>query len=194
VVTRVTPELALESEGGRHFLRLRARAQAGFHAEEGDEDFLDAQVHAKGRVDINRGTRVHVDARYDRLHVARTNPDDRAGSEPTEYDRYWGTLALERDGRRISGLLQADVVGLSFDDTAATGGGRIDNSDQDRVETTLRARLGYEVTPGSVGYAALIYERNDYDTSVAGLVRDSDGWEARLGARFDLGGGTLGEG
>jgi hypothetical protein len=194
-ITRILPTLVLASDWTRHGLSLRVGAEAGFYAENSDEDYIDYLAGAEGRLDITGDASLTGSADYRHLHEERGSPDDVAGVEPTEFDTLLFTAGYGHRFGRFRARLAGVFEGLDFDDVEAIGGGTINNDDRDRIQAEGTARLGYEIVPNYEAFVQGSYNIRDYDASVddAGFNRDSDGFGVVAGLTVDFGGITFGD-
>ena len=195
LITTVSPGLTVRSDWGRHALRLSAGVDAGFYADNDDENFVDYNLGGVGILDITRATSLRGEAGYQHLHEERDSADDADGIEPTEYDRVDLGVALRHAIGRFSGQIGAEYQDLDFDNVPAGGGVTNINDDRyrDRVRGTVR--IGYEVSPSYEFFVDGFVDRVEYDQNIVGLNynRDSDGYGASAGVSLDLGGVTFGD-
>lgn len=187
-ITVISPRVSAVSNFVRHRLGATVGADVGLYLDEGDENYQDVFGEIDGRLDIRRSTFLDVDAGIGQFHEERDDPEDVNGTEPTEYLRYGGQLALNHTINRLFGRLTGRVNVFDFDDVPAAGGGTINNDDRDRTDYDALLRLGYIVSPRFNVFTEGRYtiEDRDQDVDDQGFDRDSDGWEARAGAAIDL--------
>ena len=194
-ITSIQPNVAAESQWSNHQLNFRAGADQGIYADSSDENYLDWNVGADGRLDVTRDTNLFAGASWNNEHEERGSPDDVNGEEPTEYDVANLTLGGEHRFNRLSFRLINTYDRLDYDDVGAAGGGTINNDDRDRdiYESTLRG--SYEIQQNFTAFIEGGYNIRDYDAAQtdAGVNRDSDGFDVALGSEFDLTGITFGE-
>lgn len=188
------PELRVSSDWNRHALNFFGQGQVVRLVSNEQENFEEYNLSADGQVDIRRDTNVTFGAGYQLDSEERGSVDDANGTEPTEvvvktldaglYNR-WNRVAVNVDGS----FAQRD-----FDDVP-TSTGSVNNDDRDRNEYLLELRAGYEIVPQYEAFIKLIGTSVDYDdaTDDAGVNRDSDGYEIRLGARIDISGKLFGD-
>jgi hypothetical protein len=199
-ITRISPEVAAESQWSNHQLNFRAGAEQGVYADNSDENYLDWNIGVDGRLDITRDSNLFAGASWNNEHEERGSPDDVNGEEPTEFDVANLTFGGEHTFNRLSFRLTNTYDRFDYDDVGTAGGGVIDNDDRDReiYATTLRA--SYEIQRNFAAFVEGSYNIREYDASQTDsrgttdpVNRDSDGWGIALGSAFDLTGITFGE-
>lgn len=194
-IITVAPRFRLESDWPRHSLGLDAGAKAGFYASEGDENYLDAHVLAKGRADVVRGSYLQGQASFQRLHEERGDPDTTTDfDEPVVYNRaQFDALAHYGMGRaavRVGG----GYGRFDYQDVDLVAGGSLSLDHRDMDVYQVNGRLLYELLPNVVPFVSATHEWRRYDeVEPGGIDRDSNGWRVGLGTGFDLGGVTTGE-
>jgi hypothetical protein len=70
-LTRVMPNLTLQSDWNNHQLQLETGGDFGFYKDNSDEDFQDYFAGASGRIDIKRSTQLRLRTRYRHEHESR---------------------------------------------------------------------------------------------------------------------------
>ncbi len=188
------PRVQLDSDWSRHALQLSAEGRIGRYDDNDSEDYEDWLLGVDGRLDVGL-SRLNFAAGYDSLHEERTSPDDRRGTEPTEYTDQnlavsW-TMLLNR-------VLVRPLLGyraLDYDSTPLPGGGAINNDDRDRDQLTAGLRVGYELSPDYAFFVQGQVDEVDYDLEFdnGGFRRSSDGAEVVFGSTLDFSGVTFGE-
>ena len=188
----IRPELLVESDWGRHALVLGADAAIGRYDDADNEDYDDFGVWADGRLDLGRG-QLQGGLRHRDLHEERTSPDDRGGTEPTEYSTDAVTAAWLWRPSRLLLRLSGGYETLDYDDTP--GAVPPDNDDRDRDVLNLGVRSGYEISPDYALWAEVRGTTVDYDQTVDndGFERSSDGYDLVVGSTMDFSGVTFGE-
>ncbi len=200
-ITRVMPNLTLQSDWNNHQLQLETGGDFGFYKDNSDEDFQDYFAGASGRIDIRRSTQLRLRTRYSRDHESRESPDDansgalNVADEPTELDIYSAGAALRHDFGRINATLGGTFDRISFDNPEAVVGPDVVEHDRDRniYEGTLR--VGYEIQPQYEAFVLGSYNVREYDGDEipSGINRDSDGYGIAVGMEVDFGGIVFGE-
>lgn len=190
----IAPEIRVESQWNRHSLNLRGGLSSSFHDQNDGDDATDYGVGAEGRLDITRATSLSLSGAYDVTHEDRGSPDQPAAAvEPTEVTEVTAEAALDHRFNRLTLRPAIAFTDTDFEDVALVGGGVVNNDDRDRQELVGSLRAGYEVSPALEVFAEGRYRTIDYDgfddnLGGGGVARrDSDGYDALVGASFDVG-------
>jgi hypothetical protein len=176
----VQPSVEFVSQWSRHLLQLEAGSNISIQLEESDEDYQDLFAVGSGRVDVSRQTNVVANAQARLDHEGRDDPEDGGGDELTDIYRFGGGLAVNHQVNRLGFTVGGDVLRSVFDDD--------DEEDRNANVYDLLLRTSYEVSPRLDMFVEGRYNVEDRDDNVDdnGIERDTDGYEARLGAGVDL--------
>lgn len=179
-VTEIEPSLRFQSQWSRHLLQVEAGSEIAIHADESDEDFQDFFLLGNGRVDVSRQTTVATNAQARLTHEGRDDPEDAGNDEPTDIYQFGGGVALSHQINRVGFTVGGDVLRSVFDDDA--------EDDRNANVYDLLLRTSYEVSPRLEMFVEGRYNVEDRDDNIDdnGIERDTDGYEARLGAEVDL--------
>ncbi len=176
----VQPSVEFVSQWSRHLLQLEAGSNISIQTEESDEDYQDLFAVGSGRVDVSRQTNVVANAQARLDHEGRDDPEDDGGDELTDIYRFGGGLAVNHQINRLGFTVGGDVQRSVFDDD--------DEEDRNANVYDLLLRTSYEVSPRFDMFVEGRYNIEDRDDNVDdnGVERDTDGYEARVGANVDL--------
>ena len=174
------PSAEFVSQWSRHLLQLEVGSDISIQTEESDEDFQDFFAVGSGRVDVSRQTNVVANAQARLDHEGRDDPEDAGDDELTDIYRFGGGLAVNHQINRLGFTLGGDVLRSVFDDD--------DEEDRNATVYDLLLRTSYDVSPRFDMFVEGRYNVEDRDDNVDdnGIERDTDGYEARLGASVDL--------
>ncbi|HSO07185.1 MAG TPA: outer membrane beta-barrel protein [Pelomicrobium sp.] len=188
----ISPALWLVSDWDKHALNFHGSADFTKYGTYDSEDTTDWRVSAEGRRDFSIDSNVYGGIRYARDHEDRESPDFRNGITPTRYmaaRAYGGYFQqIERWSVRFAGT----ALNLDYEDVPfVTGSGAvalINNDDRDRWQYTGGVRVGYEVSPRLEPFVQASLDDRRYDDvpDDLGFYRDSDGWRALVGVRYNL--------
>ncbi|MCA3717250.1 MAG: outer membrane beta-barrel protein [Brevundimonas sp.] len=195
-ITRIKPEVSLESGWSRHALALFARANIARYQDFDEENFEDWGVGANGRLDFTRSTNLALGVNYDSLTEPRTSSNAPASTrEPISYDSTAAYAAGMTVRGRTKLSARADIRTFDYEDGRTLGGVVIDQDNRDRTVTSLTGRGDYAVSPATALFVQATANTRDYDTATSLLLpaRDSDGYELLAGANFELGAVARGE-
>jgi hypothetical protein len=195
-ILKVSPRVRIRSNWNNHALSFFGGGDLGFHRDNSKEDYEDWNVGTTGRLDVRRDTQIRARAEMKHRHVERSDPDDTAATQPTEYDVFIGQLEGFRRFNRVSFLLGGSVERENYEDDIGTN-----NDDRDRNEFETSLRVGYKVTGNYEGFARAAYIIREYDDGNddtvilgrPGLDRDSHGIRVEVGTSIDFGGILFGE-
>lgn len=179
-VTDISPSVEFVSQWSRHLLAAEVGSNIAIHADEGDEDYEDYFALGRGRVDVSRQTNVATNAELRLGHEGRDDPEDAGEDELTDVYNFGGGIALNHQINRLGFTIGGDILRTVYDDDA--------EEDRDANVYDLALRTSYEVSPRLNMFLEGRYNAEDRDDNVDdnGINRDSDGYEARLGAGLDI--------
>jgi len=171
----IEPIFVAKSDWNRHNLRLELGGNLGFYFDESDENYQDFYGRLGSTIEITARNAFRINVRAERLHEARTNPENlRSSAEPTPYNRFEGGLQYVHRFNRLALAAGGLVRRLDYEDTDRVGGGTNNNDDRDRLVYKPGMRVAYEIRP-------------DYSVFVRGegtfVQYDDD--EPASGAAFD---------
>ncbi|NKB21191.1 MAG: outer membrane beta-barrel protein [Alphaproteobacteria bacterium] len=193
-ITKITPELSLQSDWNNHQLNLDVSAEVGSYASNSAENYTNLNTSVDGRIDIKRDTTARFNAGYSFLHEERGSPDNVNGIDPTDYTLFNPGIGLTQRFNRAVIDLDATLSIYAYDDVLTSSGTIINNDDRDRTRNEVSARLGYELVRDFEAFARVSYNTVDYDdgTDDSGFNRNSDGYEIVAGTTLDFGGKLFG--
>ncbi len=197
-ITRVLPNLRLQSDWNNHELVVETGGDIGFYADHSDEDFQDYYVASRGRIDVRRSTQLTLGGAFRHLHESRESPDSpgpNTADEPTQFNTYSAETNLRHDFGRINASVGGSFTRFSFEDPNAVGGGEVNEHDRDRDVYVGTARVGYVIQPAYEAFVRATYNKRVYDGTEAGtgIDRDSQGVSGVVGLDVDFGGIVFGD-
>lgn len=187
----------LESDWSRHALRVSGEGQlerniAGDTIAEKPRAMIDADL----RLDLGNNIEAHILAGYDFKSEDVTSPNALSGvqSQGREHRFNLGTTVEKQFGplRTLGGVSLERTV---YSDAIDTSGAAISLEDRDRSTGTVRARVGYELSPALIPFLELSAGTTRYDQKVdqSGYERSSETLAAKVGIEFDRGEKLSGE-
>ncbi len=190
----VNPTVKVVSQWSNHALNIFGGVDVIRYVENPSEETLNWDFGADGTIDIHSDAELDLLARFEQLTQERGSPDDVSGSAPTEFQVMTGEASYTHTFNRLQLIPSIDVRRLTFDDVPSTMG-VINNSDRDRVETTMGARASYDVMPNVSTFVQAYWNFRDYDDAVddGGVNRDSSGFSTAVGASLDFTGLVFGD-
>ncbi len=196
LIWAIKPGLTLSSDWNQHSLQLFANADVARYTDNSREDYEDFNLGANGRFDLERGMNINWGVNYSDLHEDRGAPDTNGlQAEQTRFERFGANIGFVRDQSILSLAANLRYQNFDFTNPDLLGGGVLDNTQRNREKFSGDVRVGYELDEYYDAFVSLSANRVEYDDSQAtgGPQRNSDGWEARAGASFDLTGTSRGE-
>lgn len=184
-IVRVRPELAVRSNWSRHRLGALARVGASYYADHNDESNTEWLLNASGRYDIVGATNLFGGLTINQGYDQRgEEPSLITAVEPVKYQARSGDLGVDVVGNRLRVIGKTSFQTFDYDDVRSFGGTIIDQDHRDRTEVRGLVRGEYAISPDTSVY--LYYEANKREYDQFGALRDSDGYDAGIGASFDL--------
>jgi len=187
-ITRIAPEIRMRSRFTLHELNLRGELEQYLFKKYEDDNRLDANIGADGRLDIQRNWEATGNLSFVNRGEDRGSPDVQQGKSPAETYTTSGQVGTRlQQGRYVfSGDFGFDR--RIFDNTETSTGTTINNHDRDRWEYKLRGRGSYEFKPGLSAVLDATVNRRDYDDRVDdnNRNRSSDGYRIEGGIGLDI--------
>ena len=175
-----TPELKLQSQWGRHFLELYSGADYYNYSRFSAEDLTDWNVGGDGRLDISHAAVVSAGAYYSETHEPWSSPNNLIGfqAKPNRYHQTHADVSSTFQPNRLGITLGGSYDRYDWLNTAALGGGTINNHDRDLDEYQAYAKAFYDFSPGYSVFLRGSYDTRQYDQDFdrSGLHRSSNGY------------------
>ena len=185
----IIPSLSLNSNWGRHALRLRGSVDHVEYNDTSSESRTNLSVGADGRFDASREVTFFGAFTAEDLTEPRSNIASVQGaSEPVEYTRIGGEAGAQYQAGRIRLRGALGVETFDYDDVEVAGGLIQDQDFRDRDETTLTVRSSYAVERDWAFFAEVEHSESDYDPPNVfnALNRDFTTTSLRIGTDFEL--------
>ncbi|MDH3659442.1 MAG: outer membrane beta-barrel protein [Alphaproteobacteria bacterium] len=179
-ITQISPSIEFASQWSRHLLAVELGSDIAIHADEGDEDYQDFFALGRGRIDVSRQTDIDTNAELRWGHEGRDDPEEAGGDQPVDVYDFGGGVAVNHQINRLGFTVGGDVARTAYDDN--------DEEDRDANFYDFLLRTSYEVSPRLDMFVEGRYNIEDRDDNVDdnGIERDTDGYEARVGAGLDI--------
>ncbi|SEF69966.1 outer membrane beta-barrel protein [Marinobacterium lutimaris] len=167
---------------------LRWNANAGFESGRydsyNDENYDDYWFNAGLQRSFSPNTLGSLGVGHNRVHEDRSSPDlPAAATSPTEYDVTDAYGLFSHTGSDLGWRLAGSMESYRFDDNDTVSGLSINNSDRDRLQSTLGLRLNFKPRQAIYPFAQIRADQRNYSDSVDdyGFDRDSEGYRINLG-------------
>jgi len=190
----IEPRLRLQSNWGRHALKLSSYSSTRRFVDNGGENATDSGIAGSGEYDIARNFKLTADGSFERLFENRASIDTNTQTQnPIKYTDSTVRTGAEFTVNRLTAALDFGWQKLNYSDGVA-GGLIVDQDFRDRRILTGAARLDYELSPGYQLLLRASYDDRNYvlDTDspqfnpATDLDRDSHGYEIEGGFEFAL--------
>lgn len=185
----IRPRVVISSRWSNHSLTADAQAEQTLHDRFKDDDTLNIEVGANGRLDVRRNTQIGLTGRIAERVEARSAPDAPGNAvAPIEYEQRAASVYLQQQFARVRLSLVAAQNTFDFEDGVTGAGVVIEQDDRDHDETSVTARAEYAISPriALVGEASV--NERDYDLTFPQVPwnRNSEGRTYLAGANFDI--------
>lgn len=191
-IFRLLPRVRLENDLSPVRLNLEAVGLVTRYADNSSEDAEGFLLSHDGSWEVpalGEQSFLKWGVAHSRDWLDRGLPDDtNNGTEPTIVHTSLGYAGFQYKPGPLSISPRFSARHSDFDDVGTTGGTTINNDDRDRWIFRETLRVGYEFVPGYEGYMRGTLNQRRYDTTPddAGFDRNSDGYEAVVGAKIGL--------
>lgn len=194
-ITTAAPRVDIQSGWARHAMGISAGIKGGMYGRERDESYVDGHAFIDGQLDMLEASYLKARAGIEQLHEERGDPDVFAiYNEPVVYNRAEGTLAARLKPGKAALDIGGTFVNLDYQSVELAEGTSQNLDHRNRDMYSADARLSYDMLPSVSPF--LLYRHNwrRYENdSTDPETRDSEGYQARLGTGFDIGGRLTGE-
>lgn len=187
----VAPELRAQSNWSRHELKADLRGSyIGFSPDETpslNRPYLNGK--ADGRIDVSQNTRVDLGGR---VLISTDNPGSpnlQAGlAKLPLYFVGGGTVGVGQRFNRLDLSIKGDFERTVYQPSTLTDGSTASNDDRNYDQYAGVLRGGYELSPGLAPFAEVAVDTrvHDLNTDFSGYQRNSNGWTAKGGAKFEF--------
>lgn len=193
----VRPRVFGVSQWRNHEVVLDAGLDASFFGDAEDENVTNWFAGAGGRLDVTRDAWVRAGLNFRELHEERGDPESPSTAvRPVSRQLAGVRIEAYRRVNHLNFRVEGALSDIAYDDAVdGVTGERLVQNDRNRSENELSVRVGWDMAVGYEAFARTTrysrrYERPQGEDR---YVRDSDGTEAVLGARLDLGTVLAGE-
>lgn len=182
----LAPNLAMQSDFGRHALNINLGAIHRMVAEDEDANTTSGFAHADARVDILGNLAMTASAKIESNQDNLGNDNTpSAAKEGVRHMLYSGSLGLSKSFNRVTVDTSASVTHYDYMDVDSKNGGKVDQDMRDGSQYSAIAKLSYLLSPDYSAFVSV--EGNMKDWSYTGTAnRDSKGVEVLGGVDFTL--------
>ena len=189
IIFHVAPKLELSSRWTTHSLGFSLEAPSRFYNDYDDNSTTDVIGTVDGRLDVYRDFYVFGGASFgDMTEPLSSSPFSLPLAEPVEYTRWSVNAGFVKAFNRLRLSGEARQTDHDYDDGILFNLTPVDQDDRDRSVSEVGLRVDYAVSPMTALFLAVGVNQRDYDLDPpdAPTNRDSEGYEALVGANFDL--------
>ena len=189
LITSMIPRVDVRSNWNVHALDFYADSRVNKYANNDRADFTDYTATTDGRLDIYHDARMYGGAGFLDRHESFASPNNVFGNKsPVEYQDYTGNIAGEKEFDRLSLRLDGNYDAYRYNNAATIGGGTIREWLRNYDDKRVTLKTGYELAPLRQVYVSGGYDWRSYQSvpDITGVDRNSTGYQAALGAVYDL--------
>lgn len=197
LILRAVPSVSAEADWRGHRVAVSAKAERGAYRTQSQENYLDWEAEAFGRLRLHRRLHASATARWQRGHVPRSSADDPADARvPTVYRGRSGEVVLKHAGAARAFTVRVSARSLDYDDVPARGGGTVNNDDRDRWIGEFEVAERWTLSPRLDGFGRSRANLRRYVRTFddRGFARDSIGHATVAGVTWRPTGLTTVEG
>ncbi len=190
-IATLSPKVKISSDLDKHYIGVTARAEGGRYFSNTENDYIDADIRADGRIDLNEMNAIYLGAKYMYDHVSIGSFVDDLDSrykKPATYTKGFVYSRIEGQNKRFHYGAGLDGHTYDYNNVDRIDGTISIQDDRDQYGYNVSAQLGYEVVPTHQIYVLGKYgeriHEEDIDSSVD-FTRDSEGRMVAIGISHD---------
>ncbi len=179
------PEIQISSDWGRHQLTGRLAATTTSYSKYDSENTSSWEAAVAGRLDVHGNSNIFGGVNYSKNYEPRNDPSTPQFSvEPIQYDALVTNVGFVAEGNRLRFTGSLTNTDLDYKDGVDANGDPVVQDARDYSRLEYRARADYAFSPDTALYAVYVGNTRDYDQNTSN--RNSNGYDAAIGASFDL--------
>ncbi len=205
--TSVKPSVSIDSDWRTNAISFYAEGDIARYARYTSENVDNFLIRGSGRLDIERGQTLTLDASYQVGHESRYSPESQAAVSfagggtyalhPTEFALSTAQLTYVYSPSRLGFEVAASINNYAFTNERTLNGGLAINGDRNRSEFVVTPRVSYELTPGYQIFIEGWGNRREYDSTFDAtpgrFKRSSTGYAVAAGGEVKIGDVVTGE-
>jgi hypothetical protein len=182
----VTPQVRITSDWGRHQLTGLLRASSTSYSDHDSENTSTFEAALAGRLDVHGRSNLFGGINFAKSYEPRYDPsNDSDLAEPIEYDTLLTNAGFVAEGNRLRFTGQVTLTDYDYKSVLLKTGALRNEDDRDYKSFTYSGRADYALSPDTAFYVILTGNDRSYDQTDV-TDRDSNGYDASVGASFDL--------
>ena len=179
------PQVQIASDWGRHQLTGLLRATTTSYSKFDSENTSSWEAAVAGRLDVHGNSNIFGGVNYSKNYEPRNDPSTAQISvEPIQYDALVTNVGFVAEGNRLRFTGAITNTDLDYKDGVDANGNPVVQDSRDYSRMEYRARADYAFSPDTALYAVYVGNNRDYDQNTSD--RNSNGYDAAIGASFDL--------
>lgn len=182
----IRPVVTAASNWNRHSLQTTTYGDFNFYKSHDDNNFNNFVTDWQGRYDISNRTYLLGNAGYQHLSLPTTSADNVARAITQKFDVYKAGASFARSVGLVGASVGYNFERLDFSNDDTPSGG-FDQTLYNRDRHTAFGKVSYSVSENLKPYIKSSVNWRDYDNNSS---RQSDGYDAVVGAVADFGGIT----
>lgn len=183
-IVGVAPEVVVSSNWGRHQLRAMASARHESFADNDSENVTTWTLAGDGRLDIGAADNLDFSVDVGRNYQPRFDPiAPQSVAEPVKFNAFNARLGGTKIANRLKFTGNLLYSSYDYDNAVTVAGTILPQKQRNYNRSTIVGRAEYALTPDVSMYVTYAGNKVAYENVVG---RDSDGYEAAVGASFDL--------
>jgi hypothetical protein len=181
-----TPNLAMQSDFGRHALNINLGASHRRVTRDSNANTTSAFAHADARFDVRGDLSLTAGAKVETNQEALGNDNTPAAAKRgVRHMLYSGSVGVNKAFNRMALSATASATHYDYFDVDSNAGGKVDQDTRDGSQYSALAKLSYLLSPEYSAFVSV--EGNIRDWSYTGAAnRDSKGIEVLAGVDFSL--------
>ncbi len=186
--TLFSPLVTIQSGWNRDSVGATVGGDITRYVRYNSEDVDNFSASVNGRLDILDGMYANGSGGYQIEHEPRGSPNSVNGISPTEYHLASATLGYVKDNSVIGLNLGFSVNNYTYFNVPTTSGIPIIETDRDRTEYDINAKVSYELAPQYKAFIRASGNERAYDHKfdAGGYQRSSTGYEFDAGAALAI--------
>lgn len=187
VITKIKPEVTIESTGSPNTVAFRAGLTQALYAGDSNNNYLNYNAGVKTHAKL--GETLDWDAALDYRHMHAARGDDQAdptadASEPLPYNIARANTSITKTAGALEVQPRIGFTQYDYDSVRRNNGTLIDQEGRDRMEYMAGGRASYDIEKNiavfaQLEYTPIVYDRNDAN------ARNSDGGSVLLGFKYE---------
>lgn len=177
--------IGLRSGWSRHALGFNASAEALQYAKVAGQNTFNYALGTNGRLDIDRGSFVTVNASFTRSTESRyVSANAQEARDPAQYTIASAQIRYSKEFNRVRFRGDVELSKFNYEDTTNFAGVLVDQDFRDGTKYEYTGRVDYAFSPATAFFVETSYNERQFEDTTR--PRDSHGYRALAGVNFEL--------